>query len=187
MQFSGYGRSAIYAAVARQEFPAPVKLSPSGRAVAWRVVDLQSWSASRGKQSPNNRQSGRVLIPTWLSLWLDRRERAQRLERERAQILASNRGLRCETLLWPEHRKALRECVIERAAHGDKTYRGEFFYAPAGHTFGVAVSPYGLVALTTRSPMEYPPEILAHDASNGHSQNFYLGGETLVSSFPEDV
>ena len=55
MQFSGYGRSAIYAAVARQEFPAPVKLSPSGRAVAWRVVDLQSWSASRGTKAGNQR------------------------------------------------------------------------------------------------------------------------------------
>jgi len=185
MNATGLSRSTLYARVKTGGFPAPVKLGE--RSVAWSVESVRAWIAERIAASPNNRQSGRLLIPMWLSSWLDRRERVQRLEHERAQILASNRGLAVETLLWPEHRKALRECVIERTERGDKTYRGKFFYAPAGYTFGVAVTPHGLAALTTRLRAEYPPEILAHDARNGHSQNFYLSGETLVSSFTDDV
>lgn len=51
MQFSGLGRSALYEAVKRKEFPAPVKLTPSGRAVGWRIADLQSWAAARCNKS----------------------------------------------------------------------------------------------------------------------------------------
>ena len=51
MQFSGMGRSALYEAIKRKEFPAPVKLTPSGRAVGWRTADLQSWAAARGAKS----------------------------------------------------------------------------------------------------------------------------------------
>ena len=54
MQFSGLGRSALYDAVKRKEFPAPVKLTSSGRAVAWRVSDLQNWAAARGNKSGTN-------------------------------------------------------------------------------------------------------------------------------------
>jgi prophage regulatory protein len=42
---TGLARSTIYRLVAEQQFPAPVKLA--GRAVGWRRVDLDRWSASR--------------------------------------------------------------------------------------------------------------------------------------------
>jgi predicted DNA-binding transcriptional regulator AlpA len=40
-------RSSIYAFVARDEFPAPVRISR--RRVAWRVGDLRAWLSSRPK------------------------------------------------------------------------------------------------------------------------------------------
>lgn len=39
------GRSSIYAAIKRGEFPAPVRLSE--RAVAWVESDIDAWLASR--------------------------------------------------------------------------------------------------------------------------------------------
>lgn len=45
MHMTGLGRSTIYRLMAEQKFPAPVRLST--RAVAWRRVDLEQWSAER--------------------------------------------------------------------------------------------------------------------------------------------
>jgi prophage regulatory protein len=44
-RMTGLGRSTIYRLVAQQMFPAPVRLGR--RAVAWRVCDLEEWSAER--------------------------------------------------------------------------------------------------------------------------------------------
>jgi prophage regulatory protein len=41
---TGLGRSTIYRLIATQRFPAPVRLT--GRAVGWRVADLDRWTAS---------------------------------------------------------------------------------------------------------------------------------------------
>lgn len=41
----GLRRSALYAMIARGEFPKPVKLS--SRAVGWRLSDIWSWIESR--------------------------------------------------------------------------------------------------------------------------------------------
>lgn len=42
---TGLGRSTIYRLMAEEKFPAAVRLSK--RAVAWRRVDLEQWSAGR--------------------------------------------------------------------------------------------------------------------------------------------
>ena len=44
MKVTGLGRSTIYRLVAKHQFPSPVHIT--GRAVAWRRVDLERWSAS---------------------------------------------------------------------------------------------------------------------------------------------
>ncbi|HEY9067763.1 MAG TPA: AlpA family phage regulatory protein [Burkholderiaceae bacterium] len=45
IKFTGLGRSTIYRLIAEQRFPRPVQLSQ--RAVGWRRVDLDCWSAGR--------------------------------------------------------------------------------------------------------------------------------------------
>jgi prophage regulatory protein len=45
MRITGLGRSTIYRLVSEASFPAPVRLAQ--RAVAWRLIDLQRWSAAR--------------------------------------------------------------------------------------------------------------------------------------------
>jgi prophage regulatory protein len=45
MRMTGLGRSTIYRLVSKASFPAPVRLAQ--RAVAWRLIDLQRWSAAR--------------------------------------------------------------------------------------------------------------------------------------------
>ena len=45
VRMTGLGRSTIYRLVAEQKFPLPVRLAK--RAVAWRRVDLEMWSAGR--------------------------------------------------------------------------------------------------------------------------------------------
>lgn len=45
IQATGLARSTIYKLVAEDKFPPPVQLT--GRAVAWRRVDLERWSATR--------------------------------------------------------------------------------------------------------------------------------------------
>lgn len=42
---TGLGRSTLYAAIRRGEFPPPVKIG--ARAVAWRSDDIENWLKSR--------------------------------------------------------------------------------------------------------------------------------------------
>ena len=45
VRMTGLGRSTIYRLIAEDRFPSPVRLAK--RAVAWRSIDLEKWSASR--------------------------------------------------------------------------------------------------------------------------------------------
>ena len=45
VRITGLGRSTIYRLIAENKFPSPVRLAK--RAVAWRRVDLEMWSAGR--------------------------------------------------------------------------------------------------------------------------------------------
>jgi len=45
VHMTGLGRSTIYRLVAEENFPPPVRLAK--RAVAWRRVDVETWSAGR--------------------------------------------------------------------------------------------------------------------------------------------
>ena len=45
VRMTGLGRSTIYRLMAEDKFPPPVRLAK--RAVAWRRVDLEQWSAAR--------------------------------------------------------------------------------------------------------------------------------------------
>jgi prophage regulatory protein len=45
MQLTGLGRTTIYRLMAEDKFPSPVRLAK--RAMAWRRVDLDQWSAGR--------------------------------------------------------------------------------------------------------------------------------------------
>ena len=44
---SGLRKSAIYALIRNGAFPAPIKLTPTGRAVGWRSDELSAWIESR--------------------------------------------------------------------------------------------------------------------------------------------
>lgn len=45
VRMTGLGRSTIYRLMAEDKFPPPVRLAK--RAVAWRRIDLERWSAER--------------------------------------------------------------------------------------------------------------------------------------------
>jgi len=45
VRMTGLGRSTIYRLIAEDKFPSPVRLAK--RAVAWRRIDLDLWSAGR--------------------------------------------------------------------------------------------------------------------------------------------
>lgn len=45
VRMTGLGRSTIYRLMGENKFPSPVRLAK--RAVAWRRVDLEMWSAGR--------------------------------------------------------------------------------------------------------------------------------------------
>lgn len=45
LRITGLGRSTIYRMIAKQQFPRPVRVGD--RAVAWRQVDLDTWSETR--------------------------------------------------------------------------------------------------------------------------------------------
>ena len=45
VRMTGLGRSTIYRLMAEKKFPSPVRLAK--RAVAWRRIDLDQWSAGR--------------------------------------------------------------------------------------------------------------------------------------------
>jgi prophage regulatory protein len=49
VRMTGLGRSTIYRLMAEDKFPSPVRLAE--RAVAWRRIDLEQWSAGRPKVS----------------------------------------------------------------------------------------------------------------------------------------
>lgn len=60
VRITGLGRSTIYRLIAEQKFPLPVRLAK--RAVAWRRVDLDQWSAGR-PTVPNRGPSALYLCP----------------------------------------------------------------------------------------------------------------------------
>ena len=43
----GLSKASIYQLIAQELFPRPVKLTPSGRAVGWKTVDIEGWIDSR--------------------------------------------------------------------------------------------------------------------------------------------
>ena len=43
----GLSKASIYQLISQDLFPRPVKLTPSGRAVAWKTVDIDGWIQSR--------------------------------------------------------------------------------------------------------------------------------------------
>ncbi|MBX3621265.1 MAG: AlpA family phage regulatory protein [Rhizobacter sp.] len=45
VRLTGLGRSTIYRLMAEDKFPPPVRLAK--RAIAWRRIDLERWSAAR--------------------------------------------------------------------------------------------------------------------------------------------
>jgi prophage regulatory protein len=45
VRMTGLGRSTIYRLMAEDKFPSPVRLAK--RAIAWRRIDLDRWSAAR--------------------------------------------------------------------------------------------------------------------------------------------
>jgi prophage regulatory protein len=45
VRMTGLGRSTIYRLISENKFPSPVRLAK--RAVAWRRIDLETWSAER--------------------------------------------------------------------------------------------------------------------------------------------
>lgn len=46
IQMTGLARSTIYKLISDERFPPPLKLTQ--RAVAWRLLDIEQWIASRG-------------------------------------------------------------------------------------------------------------------------------------------
>lgn len=57
IQRTGLGRSSIYAAIARGDFPPPVKLS--ARAVGFVSSEIDQWIANRAGRRPADHQEGR--------------------------------------------------------------------------------------------------------------------------------
>lgn len=50
---TGYKRSTIYRLIQRGEFPAPISLSPGGRASAWIEDEINAWVQQRIAESRN--------------------------------------------------------------------------------------------------------------------------------------
>jgi len=46
---TGLGRSSLYTAIARGEFPRPVSLLNGGRSIAWPSSEIENWINSRIK------------------------------------------------------------------------------------------------------------------------------------------
>lgn len=51
---TGYKKSTLYRLIQRGEFPAPISLSPSGRASAWVEEEVNSWVQKRIAESRKN-------------------------------------------------------------------------------------------------------------------------------------
>lgn len=49
VQSLGLCRATIYNLMKAGDFPRPVKLTPSGRAVAWRSIEIQDWIDARDR------------------------------------------------------------------------------------------------------------------------------------------
>lgn len=47
LECTGYGRTQLYEKIARGEFPRPIALSDSGRAVAWNEDEVTAWQEAR--------------------------------------------------------------------------------------------------------------------------------------------
>jgi predicted DNA-binding transcriptional regulator AlpA len=47
LAFSGFGRTQLFEKIKLREFPAPLKLSDSGRAIAWDETELVAWREAR--------------------------------------------------------------------------------------------------------------------------------------------
>lgn len=47
LDFTGYGRTQLFEAIKREEFPRPVRLTPGGRAIAWDEAELLAWREQR--------------------------------------------------------------------------------------------------------------------------------------------
>ena len=43
----GLSKASIYQLIKQDLFPRPFKLTPSGRAVGWKTVDIEGWIQSR--------------------------------------------------------------------------------------------------------------------------------------------
>ena len=74
VQLCGLRKSTIYLMVRAGQFPAPIKLTPTGRAVGWRSDQLQSWIQSgpplsrpgAGPMHAMKRSSRRAGLPRWI-------------------------------------------------------------------------------------------------------------------------
>lgn len=49
VQTLGLCKATIYNLINAGHFPRPIKLTPSGRAVAWRSVEIQDWIDARDR------------------------------------------------------------------------------------------------------------------------------------------
>ncbi len=58
MTFSGLKRTQLKEHIARGEFPAPIKLTESGRAVGWLESELHEWLVRRVAQRDKARAGG---------------------------------------------------------------------------------------------------------------------------------
>jgi prophage regulatory protein len=47
LSFTGLGRTQLHVAIERGEFPKPLKITPTGRAVAWLEDELVTWREAR--------------------------------------------------------------------------------------------------------------------------------------------
>jgi len=47
LEFAGLGRTQLLEYVARGEFPAPIRITQSGRAIGWLETELLDWRSSR--------------------------------------------------------------------------------------------------------------------------------------------
>ena len=49
VQALGLCKATIYNLIKTGHFPRPIKLTPSGRAVAWRSIEIQNWIDARDR------------------------------------------------------------------------------------------------------------------------------------------
>jgi prophage regulatory protein len=54
----GLSKSSIYAFIAADQFPKPIRIG--ARAVAWRLSDIEAWLASKSEQNSSPKLSGKA-------------------------------------------------------------------------------------------------------------------------------